>query len=175
MAYRLHKKLDFSSNTTTLRYDFYGIWWSSKMGSGTKPILKALVVADHVYKDVTTGKVIVCGIFHNIHLRSTPIQANEPISLEKVQAGFNLGSAFAYVSVTDADGDHSFNIRYANLATDEVHFDMQLSTSCKDPLETIDLIIPLPVLPQQKGVYALELLWRSNDPMGSFRITVGEL
>lgn len=141
------------------------------MGSSTKPILKALVVADHVYKDVTTGKMIVCGIFHNMLVRA-PQQS--PIHLEHVQAGFSAGSPFAYVSITDADSKHQFSLRFVDLATDQVYFDITIETDCKNPLESIDLAIPLPPLPRQVGVYALELLWMSNDPMGSFRITVGE-
>ncbi len=142
------------------------------MGSGTKPILKALVVADHVYKDVATGKMIVCGIFHNLVVRA-PQQS--PIQMEQVQGGFSAGSPFAYVSVTDADGKHQFSLRYVDLSTDHVYFDTTIETDCKDPLETIDLAIPLPPLCTEPGVYALELLWKTNDPMGSFRITVGEL
>ena len=142
------------------------------MGSGTKPILKALVVADHVYKDVTTGKTIVCGIFHKILVRA-PQQL--PIQMEHMQGGFSAGSPFAYVSITDADGKHQFSLRYVDLSTDHVYFDFTVGTDCKDPLETIDLSIALPPLPTGIGVYALELLWKTNDPMGSFRITVGEL
>ena len=141
------------------------------MGANTKPILKALVVADHVYKDSLTGKVIVCGIFHQLTIR--PPQTGR-IALEQVQGGFAAGSPFAYVSVTDADGDHSFSLRYVDLATDLVHFEVTVNTSCKDPLSTIDIPVPLPPLPQTPGVYALELLWKSNDPMGSFRISVGQ-
>ena len=140
-----------------------------RMGVNTKPILKALVVADHVYKDAITGKMIVCGIFHHMMLR--PPQVG-PIGIENVPAGFSAGSPFAYVSVTDADGDHTFSLRYVDLATDSVHFEFTMNTSCNDPLRTIDLCIPLPPLPMQLGVYALELLWKSNDPMGSFRISV---
>jgi hypothetical protein len=141
------------------------------MGSGTKPILKALVVADHVYKDVTTGKMIVCGIFHNMWIRR-PNPA--PIEIESVKGGFAAGSPFAYLSVTDADGGHEFSLRYVDLSNDEVLFEFTVATTCKDPLETIDLAIPLPPLRPIIGIYALELLWNSNDPMGSFRITVGE-
>ena len=143
----------------------------SEMGNGTKPILKAMLVADHVYRDVSTGKMLVCGIFHQVLIRR-PQQA--PIAMVDVQGGFAAGSPFAYISVTDADGQHQFSLRYVDLANDEVYFEFQVETTCSDPLETIDLAVPLPPLKMVVGVYALELLWKTNDPMGSFRITVGE-
>lgn len=96
------------------------------------------------------------------------------VDFDKVKSGFRAGSPFAYMSVTDADGDHTFSLRYVDLATDVVHIEIEVKTNCIDPLETIDLSIPLPPLPNKIGSYALELLWNSNDPMGSFRITVGE-
>lgn len=142
------------------------------MESTQKPVLKALLVADHVYKDSTSGKIIVCGIFHNIFLRRT---SEQPPAFTEVQNGFAAGSPFAYVAVTEAKGSHTLNLRYVNLATDLVYFQVELKVECKDPLLTIDIPVPLPVLPMEKGVYALELLWNSNDPMGSFRITVGDV
>ncbi|HTU25814.1 MAG TPA: hypothetical protein VMF30_10470 [Pirellulales bacterium] len=42
-----------------------------------KPVLQALLVADHVYCDAVTGKKIVVGIFHSVRFKPAP-RAKEP-------------------------------------------------------------------------------------------------
>jgi len=143
----------------------------------SRPILQALVIADHVYQDVTSGKMIVCGIFHNIHhapSESAPDPDSKKNNLFASQNGYTVGSPFAYISLTDLCGMHSFNLRYVNLATEKVYFDFRLDIECKDPLQHIDVRVALPPLPMDIGVYALELLWKANEPLGAFRICVQE-
>ena len=33
-----------------------------------KPVLQALVLADHVYQDKTTGKMVIAGTFNRLHV-----------------------------------------------------------------------------------------------------------
>jgi hypothetical protein len=150
------------------------------MGTGIKPIVQAILVADHVYTDAGTGKKIVTGIFHSIFTRKQAVRIEQvgegserrqlkvPISA----AGFQMGSPFAYISLANVRGKQQFSLRYVDLSTDEARFQAEFGVDCKDPLATVELAVPLPPLPADKpATFALELVW-NDEPLGSYRIQV---
>jgi hypothetical protein len=141
--------------------------------TNVKPELQAMLIADHVYKDVATQKHIICGVFTVLFLRS-PIKSNEKVSAgSRHQAGFASGTPFAYLSFRDIVGNQKFEGRYVRLADDVVLFQFDLqATGGVDRLNSAEVIVPLPQLPNEPGVYALELLWKGSEPLGSYRITV---
>lgn len=152
------------------------------------PILQALLVADHVYQDTTTRKFIVCGIFDRMYFRpeETPAEdssadstssGDEPTKLRKVSIRelSTVGSPFAYISITDLQGDREFELRYVTLKDDAVLFGTRFRVKSDDPIQTIQLAMTLPPLPRKVGndesTYALELLCE-NHLLGTFRITM---
>lgn len=147
-----------------------------------KPVLQALLVADHVYTDAVTGKKIVAGIFHRLLFRKTPpraaqapIEEEEPgVQIQVSAGGHRAGSPFCYISLTDLHGPQEFELRYVDLANDLVLMKAGFEIQTDDPLATAEVTLPLPTLPSDKpGTFALELLWK-NEPLGSHRIIVSE-
>jgi hypothetical protein len=147
---------------------------------GIRPIVQAILVADHVYTDTLTEKKIVAGIFHSIISRkqSDPIgetgQEDQPshLTVPVPAAGFQMGSPFAYVSLTNVRSEQEFALRYVDLSTDQARFEVGFVIKCQDPLATAELAIALPPLPSDRpGTFALELLWH-DEPLGSTRIQV---
>ena len=52
------------------------------------PVLQSLLLADHVYRDMATGKHVICGIFSTIFFTPNPPQPNPPIgSMETPRTG----------------------------------------------------------------------------------------
>jgi hypothetical protein len=148
-------------------------------GDVVKPVLQALLVADHVYSDATTGKKIVAGIFHRLLFKRMPPpeeQGEQGKSVIQVgSSGHRAGSPFCYVSLTEVRGEQHFDLRYVDLGDDNVVFGTRFGFKSDNPLQTIETILPLPNLPAAKpGVFALELLW-NNEPLGSHRIIVDEI
>jgi hypothetical protein len=144
-----------------------------------KPVLQALLLADRVYEDKVTGKKIVVGIFHSIFFKRKEVFEKElersggnlPVS----PGGFQAGSPFAYISLTEIRGEQKFVARYVDLSDDNVLFQCTFKASVPDPLQIVDVIVPLPPLPTNKaGVFALELLWK-DEPLGAYRIIVKEM
>lgn len=144
-----------------------------------KPILQALLVADRIYTDAATGKKIVVGIFsHLLFIRKESFQAEiekNAGQLPTMPGGYQAGSPFAYANLTNVHGEQAFVLRYVDLDDDSVVFQCEIKVQSPDPISPVEIVIPLPSLPSTKaGVFALELLWNENDPMGAFRITVKE-
>ncbi len=147
-----------------------------------KPVLQALLVADHIYVDAITGKKIVCGIFHRIlFTENQPDQVQGEggeSNLKMIQispGGQRAGSPFCYISMTDVRGEQDFELRYVDLADDKALLQTKFRVTSKDPVQTVEIVLPLPAFPASKpGTFALELLW-NNEPLGSHRINVDKM
>ncbi len=192
-----------------------------------KPIIQAMVLADHVYEDKSTGKKIIAGTFNQLLFSKKPRRpatgepaspsdssgsqasapatnggavpagaaseaavpagssdpARQPIApppaiaskLQAVPGGMQSGSPYLYISLTDAQGDLPLVIRYVDLESNESLFQAKATVRCKDRLQTIEMVVPLPALPTpHSGVYALELL-SDGEPLASLRVKVQEI
>ncbi len=142
-----------------------------------KPVLQALLVADHVYQDKTTGKNIVAGIFNKLFFQK-PEDVKEGFEKQgiKVAGHMQAGSPYAYINLIDVNGEHHFTLRYVDLEDDKPLFQVEFGIRHDNPLQPVELNIPLPRLPTPKtGAFALELLSRDGDPLGAYRIVVEQV
>ena len=159
------------------------------------PVLQAMLLADQVYQDRGTGKYVICGIFSAIHFvpkgppdgkgrsagTGTPVEGTDddetgktsglsapaPVPIARL---VRAGSPFAYVSLTELQGTRKFELRYVDLEENNVLFATNFEVSCRDPLETIQITVPLPPLPiPHEGVFVLELLC-DGEMLGSHRV-----
>ncbi len=144
-----------------------------------KPVLQALLLADHVYRDKETGKAIIAGVFDRFAVLKRPPEAGEPVREGPVRVPlahvFRAGNPFAYVSLTEVRGRVQVQLRLVRLETNEVYFESNaIPVECDDPLKTVQLVLPVPILPQIPGTYALELLC-DNELVGAHRVVVEEV
>ena len=161
------------------------------------PVLQAMLLADQVYQDRATGKYVICGIFSAIHFvpKEPPTGKDRSAGAGAVGGGnedgetdetsepsapapapvpiarlVRAGSPFAYVSLTELQGTRKFELRYVDLEENNVLFGTTFEVSCRDPLETIQITVPLPPLPiPHEGVFVLELLC-DGEMLGSHRV-----
>jgi hypothetical protein len=143
-----------------------------------KPVLQALVVADHVYQDVS-GKKIIAGTFNTFKFSRKPpmteVQAPDGTRQTVVRGGMQGGAPFAYVSLTDVCDGTRLQLQFVNLTRNAVLFGNDVTITNTNRLTSVELVFPLPRLPiQESGVYALELLC-DGDILGSYRITAENL
>lgn len=144
-----------------------------------KPVLQALLLADHIYQDRFTGKHVIAGIFSTVWFKKDGAKPRtEEVEGEErlvVSGGTRAGSPYAYISLTNFEGTEPFTLRYVDLADDIPLFEGTLEVTSDDRLKTHEIAAPLPPLPAAKaGTFALELLWK-NDPLGTCRVLVREL
>lgn len=150
------------------------------------PTLQALLVADHVYQDVGSNKFIISGVFGVLHLHPSPEETAEQAGPQDEPAATGeppefrkpiseltaAGSPWAYISLTEIRGARQFEVRYVDLGENKPLFRTRFTITCHDPLETVQLRLPLPLLPApHEGTFSLELLC-DDELLGSHRILV---
>lgn len=140
-----------------------------------RPVLQALLLADHAYKDVLTNKIIICGTF-NTMLMASPGQA-VVMGIPPVPVpGMSAGSPWVYMSVTEIHGSADLTLRYVDLDDHSVLLQLGMKVETSSPLETVEMIVPLPGLPiPHAGVYAVELCCGQGkriEPIGSYRVRI---
>jgi hypothetical protein len=139
-----------------------------------KPILQALLIADHVYEDRATRKKIIAGVFNGITLT----QPNVSVSVDesgkqktKITSPGLSGSPYAYLNLTELHGTQNFQLRFVSLRNHAVMLSTNISVTSKSPLNMAEVILPLPMLPiTGPGAFAVELVW-NDEVIGAFRIT----
>ena len=93
----------------------------------------------------------------------------------QVAGGTQAGSPYAYVSLTDVCKGTKLLLQFVNLTENRPLFGTEVTVDCIDRLQTIELVLPLPVLPiQGPGSYAFEIVWE-GEILGSYRITAKEV
>jgi hypothetical protein len=139
------------------------------------PVLQALLVADHIYRDANTGKHVICGVFSALQFipkGSRPKQPPPEGGAVPANQFIRAGSPYVYISLTEIHGQQTFELRYVDLRDNNVMFTSNFGVKSTDPLQTIEVVLPLPVLPApHAGVYALELLCEGNL-LGSHRVRI---
>ncbi len=72
------------------------------------------------------------------------------------------------------NGEVPLILRYVSLTGDRVLFEVEMQVKSDDPLKTVEIVMPLPLLPNIAGIHVLELLW-DDEMLGSHRIDVREV
>ncbi len=144
-----------------------------------KPVLQAMVLADHVYQDRLTGKFVIAGTFGTVILRSAqaaaalaaPRQEGERVKIREVS---QAGSPYLYLALTEVHGNLPLHLRYMDLSDSSLLFEAEMVLTANDPVGTAEYCIPLPALPTHKtGVFSLDLLY-NEELLGSWRIVIAQ-
>ena len=145
-----------------------------------RPVLQAMVLADHVYQDRSTGKYLIAGTFSRLWI-SPPKPAptpNQPVVFQGTEslsrAVSAAGSPHLYVALSDVHGAISLAVRYVDLSNGATLLELTLGTSSPDPLALTELGIPLPRLPlPHAGAYSLDVL-HDGEILGSCRVVIDQ-
>jgi hypothetical protein len=142
-----------------------------------KPVVQAIVLAEHVYQDVS-GKKIIAGTFQDIIFGRKPLVGvvqPEETKQQILPGATHGGSPIAYVSLTDVGENTTLLFQFVNLTKNTVMFVKQLTVDCKDRRAVVELVVPLPPWPiAEEGVYAFEVVCE-GEILGSHRINAREL
>jgi hypothetical protein len=143
-----------------------------------KPVLQALVLADRVYTD-STGKKIIAGTFTHFWFSKSPVhkEVEQPDGTKRrlVAGGLQAGSPWVFLSLTDVCQGTKLLLRFVNIGKQETLFSTEVTVDSKDRLATIEVVLPLPMLPiGEPGTFAFEVMC-DGDLLGSYRIVAAEM
>jgi hypothetical protein len=159
-----------------------------------KPVLQAMVLADHVYRDAETGKFLIIGTFGNLAVLHT--QPDHPFSAPSEQSTnaasqseeseitggsrsmsasefIRAGSPYLYVALTGIHGQVPLRIRCVDLSDLNVVFEGRVDVTAVSPVALAEFSLPLPPLPTKLGNFSLEVL-HDGEILGQWRVTVSD-
>jgi hypothetical protein len=144
-----------------------------------KPTLQAMVLADHVYRDASTGKFIIAGTFSALfqgQQKPLPQDSTRSSEIAGPRQTFanppgKAGSPYLYLALTGVHGRVSLGLRYINLADSSVLIEGQIDITSADPVAITEHSFPLPMLPISPGQFSLDILYE-GEILGSWRVTV---
>lgn len=155
-----------------------------------KPVLQAMVLADHVYQDRPTGKFIIAGTFSTIFRGrmerapapgeggesgpgGSPGASPQPPGMHLYKGPLTqAGSPYLYLALVDVHGKVPLSIKLVNLSDAAVLLELQFAVGSHDPVAVAEYVLALPPLPmRQPGAYSLDLVYES-EILGSWRLHV---
>ncbi len=146
-----------------------------------KPVLQAMVLADHIYRDADTGKFLIIGTFGNFFVRPAPQQppAEPDPDIEGKQRTAapadvsQAGSPYLYLALTGIHGKQALQLQFVALGDSSVSLKGEIEVESGDPLLLVEFSVPLPpLLPliKKPGAYSLDLL-HEGEILGSWRVS----
>ena len=143
-----------------------------------KPVLQAMVLADHVYQDKFSGKFIIAGTFSVIfHGQKVAAPNDGPTDIEgdvrKIQGLVSeVGSPFLYLALTEIHEKVPLQLKLVDLSDASVLLEAEFSVIAQDPTQLTEAVLPMPKLPITKfGTYSLDLL-HDEETLGTWRLYV---
>lgn len=127
-----------------------------------KPVLQALVLADHVYTDMHSGKKVIAGTFNRLWTRKFPSDLGRTV--------------YAFICLTDVQGPVNLQLRYVDLETNQVLLENRpVEVKSENRLASTEVIVQVPPFPMpHAGFYAFEL-YAGNDLLGALRLEVSKI
>jgi hypothetical protein len=148
-----------------------------------KPVLQAMVLADHVYQDRTTGKFIIAGTFGTIWRQPAlpprpPEGASDgsgPARIPVPGPLTQMGSPYLYLALTDVHGKTPLTLRLTDLSNADTLLEANFEVAAVDPIALSEYVLPMPLLPVAKtGSLSLDLLYE-GEILGTWRINVRDV
>ncbi len=133
-----------------------------------KPVLQALVLAEHIYVDRDSGKCVITGTFNAMQV--WPQTEEEQASKARLTSG--PGSPWAYISLTDVCDGTELSLQFVSLTLNKILFSKDIKLQSNDRLATIEIVDALPHLHVPgPGVCAFEIVCE-GEVIGSHRVVV---
>lgn len=121
--------------------------------------LRALLLADHIYRDEGSGKYVIAGTFHQVNVATFPTTLVRAIGI--------------FVSLSGLTGKAALDVELVEVASGDILMrNRSMEVSCDDPDLPVELALEVPPLPLPRaGRYVFRLLV-NGAPLGEATVRV---
>jgi hypothetical protein len=120
--------------------------------------LRALLLADHIYRDEGSGKHVIAGTFHQLNLPAFPTTFGRSIGV--------------FVSFDGVAGRSVIDLDFIAAATGETLMRTRsMETTCDDPSQPIEFAVEVPPLPLPRAGRYLFRLTVNGQVLGEATIS----
>lgn len=134
-----------------------------------KPILQALVLAEHVWT-LDDGRKAICGTFTKVTWRGKRV--TQPTEGESRVLTGGTGSPWAYLCLTGVANNTVLQLQFVSLKRNAPLFRNEITLVGDDRLATVELALHLPHLEvPEPGIYAFDVVC-DGEILGSWRVAV---
>jgi hypothetical protein len=112
--------------------------------------LRALLLADHIYRDEGSGKHVIAGTFHQLNLSAFPATFGRSVGV--------------FISFCGVAGKAAVDVAFLEAASGETLMRTgSMEILCDDPRRPVDLAVEVPPLPLPRpGQYIFRLTVNGN-------------
>jgi hypothetical protein len=143
-----------------------------------KPVLRALVLADRIYTDLS-GKKIIAGTFSRYFIATNidrPVFQNpDGTTTPGIMGGTDPGCPWLYVNLTDVVNGTEITLQLVSVSKNRALLQMPIKIQIDDRLESAEIVVPLPhmgpFIAKEAGVFSIDVVWR-GEIIGSHRLVV---
>ncbi len=109
-----------------------------------RPVMQAMLIADHAIREIGTNKVTLVGIFDRIFGETFPLQWGHPLAI--------------YARVTDAEGDYPIRLELVRLDDEQTIARLDGRALIQSRLQSTELVFIVgPVDFERPGTYEVNL------------------
>jgi len=165
-----------------------------------KPVLQALILADHVYVDAATGKRVICGTFSAWYFTPKIKEKTEPTDRSKsgetaeaanaesqpnvpsqpkpgaterkiqIPSTGYVGTPFVYLNMTDLHGEVPLVLEFIDLSSNKSLMRVEFTVRAPSPLDPAEVHLAIPPLPVAHEGAYALSLLWNDELLGSLRI-----
>lgn len=124
-----------------------------------RPYMQALLLADHIYRDVDTGKYVIAGTFHHLGVSAIPTAFGRSIGV--------------FISLRGIEGKVQIRLEWQNADQQEVLMNTpSFEIACENPNLPVEFAIEVPPLPLPYSGHYLFRLFVDGVMLGTTTLMV---
>ncbi len=143
-----------------------------------KPVLQALLLAEHVYEDKRTGGKIICGTVNKLlRTKGSPFETSSAPDGKRVKTvrGGGIGCLYVYLSLTEVHDGTELSLQLVDTVDNHVLMHTGINFEKAHPLDTAEAVLTLPpvsfLFADGRHNLSLDVVW-NGEILGTHRLVV---
>ena len=142
-----------------------------------KPVLQALLLAEHVYEDKRTGSKVICGTLNKlVRTKSSPFETTSAPDGRQIKTarGGGIGCLYVYLNLTEVQDGTELSLQLVDTVDNHVLMHTGIRFEKAHPLDMAEAILTLPPVSffaDGRHNLSLDVVWK-GEILGANRLVV---